>query len=209
MAPASQAPRDSSPSSRRTQQPAVLPPRTWCVSNHLEPVQGRGMNQKRKLVPQKIGTLDKRRRPRGLTRAIRAVIESIIFDRCTRADACKKAGISTRALYLALEKSEVAQYWRKQTDVLRTGERAANLHALIRVRDGNRNQAAICKSVQILEQMETEAIARPHGMQTAPGLVICIQAPANAIARAAPVTIDVEPGPDDAAEHQRELVPKR
>jgi hypothetical protein len=152
------------------------------------------MHQKRKLVPQKIGTVDKRRRPRGLTRAIRAAIDGIIFDRCTRADACEMAGISTRALYLALEKSEVAAYWRRQTDVLRTGERAANLHALIRVRDGNRNQAAICKSVQILEQMETEAIARPMGTQTVPGLILVINnAPSSATPKAVPVTIEGEP----------------
>jgi hypothetical protein len=149
-------------------------------------------NQSRKLVPQRVGTVDKRRRPRGLTRAIRTAIDAIVFDRCTRAEACKKADITERALYLALEKVEVAAYWRRQTDVLRTGERAANLHALIRVRESNRNQAAVCKSVQIIEEMDREAIARPPG-PAVPGLVIVVQG-ASGIPRPSPmVTIEGKP----------------
>jgi hypothetical protein len=75
----------------------------------------------RKLVPQKIGAVDRRKRPRGLTRAIKTAVDAIIFDRCTRAEACERANISERALYLALEKVEVAAYWRRQIDVLRKG----------------------------------------------------------------------------------------
>jgi hypothetical protein len=131
------------------------------------------MAQKRKLVPQKAGPLDKRRRPRGLTRAIRTAIDCLIFDRCTRAEACEKAGITERALYLALEKIEVASYWRRQTDVLRKGERAANLHALIRVRDSGKNANASVKAVQVIEQLDEQAIAHPAG-GVQPGLVIQI-----------------------------------
>jgi hypothetical protein len=132
------------------------------------------MAKKRKLVPQTAGPLDKRRRPRGLTRAIRTAIDAMIFDRCTRAGACEKAEITERALYLALEKPEVAAYWRKTTDVLRTGERAANLHALIKVRDQpEKNANASVKAVQVLEQLEESSAARPPG-QVTPGLVIQI-----------------------------------
>jgi hypothetical protein len=66
--------------------------------------------QSRKLVAQKVGAVDKRRRPRGLTKAIRTAIDAIVHDRCSREDGCKKAGITERALYLALEKPEVATY---------------------------------------------------------------------------------------------------
>jgi hypothetical protein len=153
----------------------------------------------RKLVPQKIGKMDKRRRPRGLTRAIRTAIDAIIFDRCTRAEACTKAAITERALYLALEKTEVAAYWRRQTDVLRTGERAANLHALVRVRDSERNAAASVKAVQVLEQLSDEAGSRPAGQQV-PGFVIVItNAPAHP-ERSAPVTIDAEREPTNDSE---------
>jgi hypothetical protein len=150
-------------------------------------------SMKRKLVPQMVGKVDKRRRPRGLTRAIRTAIDAIIFDRCTRAEACKKAAITERALYLALEKIEVAAYWRRQTDVLRTGERAANLHALVRVRDSERNAAASVKAVQVLEQLSDEAGSRPVGVPMQPGLVIVVtNAPAHLQASPAPVAIDAK-----------------
>jgi hypothetical protein len=147
---------------------------------------------KRKLVPQKVGKTDKRRRPRGLTRAIRIAIDAIIFDRCTRAEACTKAAITERALHLALEKTEVAAYWRRQTDVLRTGERAANLHALVRVRDSERNAAASVKAVQVLEQLSDDSGNRPAGPQQVPGFVIVVNAPAH-LQRPVPVTIEAEP----------------
>src|SRR5919204_5118688 len=161
------------------------------------------MAAKRKLVPQKVGRLDKRRRPRGLTRAIRTAIDAIIFDRCTRAEACKKAAITERALYLALEKSEVAAYWRRQTDVLRTGERAANLHALVRVRDSGKNANASVKAVQVLEQLEHEAVVRPAGSMQ-PGLVIQIIGAPAAVRTVRPSIEPASPPeafPEPAIEH--------
>jgi hypothetical protein len=152
------------------------------------------MAQKRKLVPQKAGALDKRRRPRGLTRAIRTAIDAMIYDRCTRAEACERAKITERALYLALEKPEVAEYWRRATDVLRTGERAANLHALIRVRDSTdeagrpQNANASVKAVQVIEALDEQAVARPASSGRAPGLVIVIQG--NVKETNTPPTID-------------------
>jgi hypothetical protein len=137
------------------------------------------MAQKRKLVPQPAGPLDKRRRPRGLTRAIRTAIDAMIFDRCTRLEACEKAEITERAFYLAMEKPEVAAYWRQQTDLLRSGERAANLHALVRVRDSDKNANASVKAVQVLEQLDQEAISRPPS-QFQPGLqIVIVQGPAT------------------------------
>jgi hypothetical protein len=131
-------------------------------------------NQKRKLVPQKIGVVDKRRRPRGLTRAIKTAIDGIMFDRRTRAEACERAGISERALYLGLQKVEVATYWNRQVDVLRRGELAANVHALTDVRDNREgNQAARVAAVRTLHDLEAAAIARPPANVT-PGLVISI-----------------------------------
>lgn len=150
-------------------------------------------NAKRKLVPQMVGRTDKRRRPRGLTRAIRTAVDAIIFDRCSRQSACESAGITERALYLALEKVEVAAYWKRQTDVLRTGERAANLHALVRVRDSEQNANASVKAVQVLEQLGDEQASRTGAGVTVPGLVIQIlNAPAAVSSEArASVTIDV------------------
>jgi hypothetical protein len=110
----------------------------------------------------------------GLTRAICVAIDASIFDGCTRAEACKNAAITKRALYLGLEKAEVAAYWRRQTDVLGTGERAAKSP---RARSRPRlqwNPAASVKAVQVLEQLDDEAVKRPPSMQQSPGLVIVV-----------------------------------
>ena len=127
----------------------------------------------RKLVRQTAGPVDKRRRKRGLTVAVRTAIDAMLYDRCTRAQACEKAGFTERALYLALEKSEVAEYFNRGLQVLRAGERAQNLHRLADLRDQDDNRAAAVKAIQVLEQLDAEAVARPAGQQT-PGIVLRI-----------------------------------
>jgi hypothetical protein len=131
---------------------------------------------RRKLVSQKVGPVDKRRRPRGLTKAIRVAIDCIIHDRRTRAQACEKAGISERALYLALQKVEVAAHWNAQIDVLRSAERPHNVFALVDVRDNSGNAMARVQAARSLETLADEAAARPGGpgRQTLPGLIVMI-----------------------------------
>jgi len=126
----------------------------------------------RKLVPQAAGPVDKRRRKRGLTVAVRTAIDAMLYDRCTRAQACKRAGFTERALYLALEKAEVAAYWNQGLQVLRAGERAQNIHRLCEIRDAADNMPAV-NAVKALEQMDAEAIARPVA-QVSPGISIRI-----------------------------------
>jgi hypothetical protein len=149
--------------------------------------------QSRKLVTQKVGPVDKRRRPRGLTRAIRTAIDAIVHDRCNRDEACKRAGITERALYLALEKPEVAAHWNSQIVVLRAGERAHNIFALVDVRDGSVNPMA---RVQAARSLESMADAAPFSGGTTdhnrPGVVIqIINAPQQPLA--AGVVIDLTP----------------
>src|SRR6516225_7828725 len=118
----------------------------------------------RKLVRQTAGPVDKRRRKRGLTAAVRTAIDAMLYDRCTRAQACERAGFTERALYLALEKPEVAAYFNRGLQVLRAGERAQNLHRLADLRDQNINRAAAVKAIQVLEMLDAEAVARPAGL---------------------------------------------
>ena len=125
----------------------------------------------RKLVSQAAGPVDKRRRKRGLTVAVRTAIDAMIYDRCTRAQACKRAGFTERALYLALAKAEVAAYWNRGLDVLRTGERASNIHRLCEIRDAANNMPAV-NAVKALEMLDAEAVARPVGQADARGIVI-------------------------------------
>lgn len=153
---------------------------------------------RRKLVPQTAGPVDKRRRKRGLTVAVRTALDAMIYERCTRAQACERAGFTERALYLALEKPEVAAYFNRALDVLRTGERASNLHRLTDLRDQNDNRAAAVKAIQVLEQLDAEANARPgSGSQTA-GVIIRIVNVAQP-APPQPRTIDATPLAIDGA----------
>ena len=157
--------------------------------------------QSRKLVPQKVGPVETRRRPRGLTRAIRIAIDAIIGDRCTRDKACKRAGITERALYLALAKPEVAAYWNAQVVVLRNGERAANIFALIDVRDKSGNAMARVSAAKALEQVPEHETAATRGGQTLPGMqIIIVQSgggqPIRTIGPASTPPIDITPNDD-------------
>jgi hypothetical protein len=136
----------------------------------------------RKLVRQTAGPVDKRRRKRGLTTAVRTAIDAMLYDRCTRAQACKRAGFTERALYLALEKAEVAAYWNAGLQVLRAGERAQNIHRLCEIRDAADNMPAV-NAVKTLEMLDAEAAARPVGQADARGIVIkfITQAPAPVV----------------------------
>jgi hypothetical protein len=132
----------------------------------------------RKLVPQTAGPVDKRRRKRGLTTAVRTAIDAMLYDRCTRAQACERAGFTERALYLALEKPEVAAYFNRGLQVLRVGERASNIHRLCEIRDAADNMPAV-NAIKTLEQLDAEAVSRPAS-QTSPGIVLRILTVASA-----------------------------
>jgi hypothetical protein len=158
--------------------------------------------QSRKLVAQKVGPVDKRHRPRGLTRAVRTAVDAIIHDRCTRAEACERASISERALYLGLQKREVARYWNEAVVVLRNAERAANIFALIEVRDGkdHSNPMARVTAAKALEQVPEHEAAAARGAQALPGLQIVIVQGGAAMRTIGPepTLIDVTPVPAQA-----------
>lgn len=159
---------------------------------------------RRKLVRQKVGAVDRRRRKRGLTPAIKTAIDSIVHDRSTRAQACKKAGISERALYLALQKAEVAVHWNAQIEVLRSAERPSNLFALMAVRDGegHKNPMARVAAAKALEQLAEPVPGRPGGAaQVLPGLVVVIRAGLGVQPPAPRPPIDITP-PRPIVEHR-------
>lgn len=85
------------------------------------------------------------------------------------------------ALYLALEKPEVAHHWNSQIDVLKTGERAASIHALVDVRDGvghSNTMAKVNAARTLLDQGEAAAAA-PRGTQQTAGLIIVMNGATN------------------------------
>ena len=172
-----------------TIRPPYSPPKDQTMTDKKPP-------QSRKLVTQKVGALDKRRRPRGLTRAVRTAIDAIIGDRCTRAEACARAKITERALYLALAKPEVARFWNEAVHVLRNGERAANIFALIDVRDKSGNAMARVSAAKALEQVPEHEAAGAGRMATVPGLqIVIVQGgqPVRAIGPEPAPPVDVTP----------------
>lgn len=110
---------------------------------------------KRKLVKEKVGPVDHRKNPRGLTDKVKVAIDAIVFDGCNRAVACKLAGMQERSFYDALSKTEVARYWNAQMQLRRQGERPNNIQRLTEIRDAANNMPAV-NAVRLLEEL-TEA----------------------------------------------------
>lgn len=103
----------------------------------------------------------------------RAAIEAMVWQGLTRKDAAAKAGLKDHALYVALTKPHVKAYYLGQLDVLRTSERARNIHALVEVRDQLDNKMARVQAVKALEQISDDAPANGGG-SALPGLQIVI-----------------------------------
>lgn len=111
----------------------------------------------------------------------KAAIHAMVWEGLNRKDAAAKAGLKDHALYVALTKPHVKAYYLKQLDVLRTSERARNIHTLAEVRDQTSNQMARVQAVKALEQIsDDEQVNRTA--QSAPGMVIIVQGGASLMA---------------------------
>jgi len=123
-----------------------------------------------------------------VTGKLAAAIGFMVWAGDKRDDAAAKAGMSVNGLREALRKPHVRLHYTAMLEVLRTSERARNIHALAAVRDDSKNANARVAAVRTLEQIaETGARERPAAPFA--GLVV------NIVQRGArePVTIDVEP----------------
>jgi hypothetical protein len=89
------------------------------------------------------------------------------------AAAAKHANLTAHAVRSALEKPHVKAYYMAQVDVLRTSERARNIHRLVEIRDAADNMPAVIAIKEINRVDETQSgVAAQH---RAPGVVIVIQ----------------------------------
>jgi hypothetical protein len=106
---------------------------------------------------------------------LRAAIEAMIWEGSCRQQAAKSAGLKDHSLREALRKPHVKAFYSGQLQVLRTSERARNIHALVRVREQDENKMAVVQAVKTLEQLsDTETLAGT-GQLRAPGFVIVVQ----------------------------------
>lgn len=103
----------------------------------------------------------------------KVAIDAMVWEGLNRRDAASKAGLKDHALYVALSKPHVKAYYMRQLDVLRTSERARNVHTLTDVRDQTSNQMARVQAVKALEQID-DVEHSSRGSQALPGLQIVI-----------------------------------
>lgn len=103
----------------------------------------------------------------------KAAIDLMVWEGLKRADAAAKAGLKDHALYVALTKPHVKQYYMTQLDVLRTSERARNIHRAVEIREQTTNQMASIQAIKLLEQISDDA-PTTRGAVSLPGLVIVV-----------------------------------
>jgi hypothetical protein len=114
--------------------------------------------------------------PGKVTGRLKCAMDAMIWEGKSRPEAAKRANMSEHSLYAALRRPHVKQYYLTELEVLRSSERARNLHALIQVRDQTGNQMARVQAVKALEQLAEDA-NKPgsgHSAPQAPGLTVII-----------------------------------
>jgi hypothetical protein len=125
----------------------------------------------------------------NITRKVRDAITHMVWAGLPRDQAAEKAGLSDHGLYKALRSPPVKQHYLAELDVLRTSERARNIHRAVEIREQSTNQMASIQAIKLLEQISDDA---PSGRnaQSLPGMVIVIN---NGSATKEAVTIDSRP----------------
>jgi hypothetical protein len=108
-----------------------------------------------------------------ITRVVRAAIEAMVWQGMKREDAAQHAGMKDNSLYVALRRPDVKQFYLSELDVLRTSERARNIHRAVEIREQTTNQMASIQAIKLLEQISDDAPAS-RGSVSLPGLVIVV-----------------------------------
>jgi hypothetical protein len=107
----------------------------------------------------------------------RAAIDFMVWEGLKRADAAAKAGLKDHALYVALTKPHVKQYYAQQCEVLRTSGRARRIHRLEAMLEQDDNKAAVINAALALDRMPDQALG--GSAATVPGLqIVIVQGPA-------------------------------
>jgi hypothetical protein len=127
---------------------------------------------------------------RKVTGKLRKAIEAMVWEGSCRPHAAKSAGLQDHSLREALRKPHVKAFYRAELEVLRTSERARNIHALARIRDQDENKMAVVAAVKAMEQMEPDGPAGSTGQPAVPGFVFLIRSEGDK-----PRIIDMLPPP--------------
>lgn len=115
----------------------------------------------------------RRRRPIGQVRGkLRTALDAMVWDALPRKQAAEKAGMTEHGLYKALRKAPVRAAYLAELEVLRTSERARNIHALIEVRDQTDNSMARVAAVKAMQA--TDEVEQSRGAVVTPGLTVVV-----------------------------------
>jgi hypothetical protein len=123
---------------------------------------------------QSIAQIERRKRksaPRMHAKT-RQAIELMVWEGMTRNQAAQATGMNPKSLYHSFLRPWTKAFYREQLEVLRSSERARNIHRLVEIRDAADNMHAV-QAIAALERLEDQ----PHSSgsaQRGPGLQIVI-----------------------------------
>jgi hypothetical protein len=95
--------------------------------------------------------------PMRVSGRLKRALDAMVWEGLSRAGAAETAGIREHSLYCALKKPHVLSYYLNEIGVLRSSERAKNIHTLAAVRDQTENQMARVAAVKALEPPAAQA----------------------------------------------------
>lgn len=116
-----------------------------------------------------------RSRALKVTGKLKAAIDFLVWQggKTDLQDAANHAGMTTHSVRCALEKPHVKAYYNAQIEVLRSGQRARNIHRAIEIREAAPNMPAI-HAIRYLDGEDAENARQLNAMQRAPGLTVVV-----------------------------------
>lgn len=119
-------------------------------------------------------------RPLRVTGKVAIAVHAMVWQGLKRDDAAQVAGMKDNSLYVALRKPDVRAFYLAELEILRTSERAQNIHRLVAIRDKAENMPAV-QAIAMLERMSADNPTSSGGSQQSPGVTIHIHAAPSAV----------------------------
>jgi hypothetical protein len=115
--------------------------------------------------------VQRRNKSNPLTGKIARAVQAMVWDALPRKQAAQAAGVTEHGLYKALRKPAVKAAYLGELEVLRTSERARNIHRAIEIRDAANNKPAM-EAIKWLHQIDEQT--QQGSAASMPGFVIVL-----------------------------------
>ena len=106
-----------------------------------------------------------------LTARVRQAVELMVWDGKPYNEAATEAGLTVRAMRLALARPHVMAFYKAELQVLRTSEEPRSIHRLAQIREAANNMPAVVAAKHLLELEQTNT---SNSNATSPGVTIRI-----------------------------------